>query len=246
MGSWDGWGDYDNDGYLDLVVTRGDAAIRLWRNQGDGSFAQVLSASLASESRTFIQSGSWVDFNQDGNLDLFLVTNVGKDKLFLGNGQGNHWLEVKLKGTLSNRLAVGARIFVTATIRGRGLRQMRVITASDCDQSLVAHFGLGDAGRVQKLRVEWPSGTVEELVNLGVDQVVRLVEPSLRGAFGTDGLFRITMTGNTNQAYDLEVSSDLQTWTALTNCAGPGPNGVLEVCDPTTSGTQRYYRLSPP
>ena len=105
-----GWGDFDNDGYLDLAVTKGDAPIRLWRNRGDGSFAQVLTGSLVNETGSFIQSGCWVDFNQDGNLDLFVATlNSGVDKLFMGNGNGNHWLEVKPKGTVSNRRPSGPR-----------------------------------------------------------------------------------------------------------------------------------------
>jgi len=63
----------------------------------------------------------------------------------------------------SDKLAVGAKVFATATIRGKTMRQLRLITASDGDQTLVAHFGLGDATKVDLLRIEWPIGVVQEL-----------------------------------------------------------------------------------
>jgi hypothetical protein len=96
---------------------------------------------------------------------------------------------------------------------------------------------------VDLVRIEWPSGTIEEFSNVTPRQTLTIVEPSLAGAFGTDGLFHITITGNTNQTYQLDASGDLLNWTALTNCAGPGPNATIEVCDPATGQAQRYYRL---
>ena len=49
---------------------------------------------------------------------------------------------------------------------------MRVITASDSDESLIAHFGLGDATKVTTLRIEWPSGAVQEIPNVAANQIL--------------------------------------------------------------------------
>ncbi len=243
-GSWAGWGDYNNDGFLDLAIAGGNAAVRLWRNRGDGNFDQVLTGSLVNESGSFIQSGCWVDFNQDGNLDLFLATLSGAvDKLYMGNGNGNHWLEVKLKGTASNRLAVGARVFATATVGGKVLRQMRVITASDSDQSLIAHFGLGNATNVTTLRIEWPSGAVQEFVDLAANQMLTLWEsPSLSAAMRADGACELSIKAEPNRSWRIKASSDLLTWQTLTTVTHT--TVVFQFIDTAAAGMEcRFYRV---
>jgi hypothetical protein len=240
------WGDFDNDGYLDLAVTKGDALIRLWRNRGDGSFAQVLMGSLVNESGTFNQSGCWVDFNQDGNLDFFVPTlSSGVDRLYMGNGNGNHWLEVKPKGTRSNRLAIGARIFATATIGGKVIRQMRVITASDGDQSLIAHFGLGNATTVSQLRIEWPSGTVQELSNVATNQMLTITEPRrpVLALEATPTGFTGTLNADGEQTYQVQASEDLAAgWTVLTNIT-TDKNGTAYWSDSAVSPQgRRFYK----
>ena len=84
-------------------------------------------------------------------------------------------------------MAIGARIFATANIRGKVIRQMRVITANESDQSLITHFGLGDATNVTTLRIEWPSGAVQELTNVATNQFLT--------ALGTAGHLRCRACG---------------------------------------------------
>jgi len=64
------WGDFDNDGYLDLLV-EGERN-RLWRNLGDGNFEEIFRGSPVSDSCDNAATGGWVDFNADGFLDLFV------------------------------------------------------------------------------------------------------------------------------------------------------------------------------
>jgi hypothetical protein len=239
VGSWNAWGDFDNDGYLDLAGGGGTAPNWLWRNQGNGTFTEVVGESFVTDSGSFSQSGAWVDFNGDGSLDLFVLTlQNGKDRLFMGNGNGNHWLEVRPKGTVSNRLAVGARIFTTATIRGQVMRQMRVITASDSEQTLIAHIGLGDAMKVDTLRIEWPSGIVQELKDVARDQILTVTEPP-RLIPQSAGGFRIQCW--INQSFDIQASADLASWTTVATVTNMTGKLVFEDVE-TSQHECRYYR----
>lgn len=150
---------------------------------------------------------AWGDFDRNGFLDLFVANREATGNgVYLNNGNTNHWLEVKLRGMASDRMAVGAKVFASANIRGKTMRQLRVITASDGDQTLVAHFGLGDATKVDTLRIEWPIGIVQELADVAADQILTVTEhqagatnaPSLSVAKTVDGLLRLSATGPTN------------------------------------------------
>ena len=126
---------------------------------------------------------AYADFNDDGLLDLFVV-NVGKldgtpgiARLFMNTSENsNHWLSIKLIGTASNRDGIGARIGVTAD----GVTQMREMGAS---QGLVSHsvvpvhFELGTATSAEAVEIRWPSGIVQTLTDVRVDQMLKVIEP---------------------------------------------------------------------
>jgi hypothetical protein len=251
------WWDYDNDGCIDLFVAnyskQNDC---LYRNNGNGRFTKMTTNEvglMVGDSADSVAC-AWADYDNDGFLDLYVLnddangTTVTASFLDHNNGNSNAWLTVKPIGTVSNRQGIGVKIRTLATYAGKPHWQRRDTTGGDVlnGNQLYAHFGLGDATNVTSLRIEWPSGTVEELTNVASRQILTIVEPSLGGAFGTDGLFHLTMTGNTNQTYQLSASSDLLNWTTLTNCAGPGPNTAIEVCDPAAGQAQRFYRLGAP
>ena len=87
---------------------------------------------------------------------------------------------------------------------------------------LVAHFGLGQATKAEVLRIEWPSGTVQEFPNVAAKQILTITEPPRlkAGALLPDGSFQLSLTGGIGFKYDLETSSDLSAWmlwTTLTN-----------------------------
>jgi hypothetical protein len=84
-------------------------------------------------------------------------------------------LQVRLVGTRSNRDAVGARV----TVRGGGLQQTREVHAGSAylsASSLIQHFGLGGATRVEAVEVAWPSGSRSQLTDVGVDQRLTISE----------------------------------------------------------------------
>ena len=99
--------------------------------------------------------------------------------LYHNDGNANAWLNVKLVGTQSNRSAIGAKVRVNALFRGESRSQVREISGGDSQSSqpsLNAEFGLADATIVDTLRVEWPSGIVQEQHDLEPNQFLTITE----------------------------------------------------------------------
>ena len=116
------------------------------------------------------------DFDNDGRLDL-LVSNANARPLLYRNTQptGNHWVRLTLKGTRSNPLAVGTRLWVKAG----GETQVGFVNGGNgfaSQSSLRVHFGLGDAALIERLEVAWPSGARQVFVNLQPDRIYAIVE----------------------------------------------------------------------
>ncbi len=172
------WADIDNDGDLDLFVANdGDNPAFLYFNNGDGTFTRD-ETSIAVDSTNFGKGVAFADIDEDGDLDLF-VARDGDNRLYLNNGTSNHWINIHLVGTTSNPAAIGAKVRLKATIGGAEVWQLREIsgqTGSASQSSLNAHFGLGGATVVDSIRVEWPSGIVQVLTGVGVDQFLTITE----------------------------------------------------------------------
>jgi hypothetical protein len=241
------WGDYNNDGHLDFVVGYWDKQpCRFYRNNGDGTFTQVSLGSPSTDVPAGESVPTWCDFDNDGFLDLFVATRGWPDGVnFLYRNPGrsggnlNGWLIVKPVGTLSNRSAVGAKLRVLANIRETPTWQMRQISGTYYDD-LRAHFGLGDATQVEVLRIEWPSGIVQELSNLPANQFLTVTEPPRLVPLAPCG-FQIQCW--LNQSFDIEASTDLTTWTHVTTLTNH--TGTLEFHDPDNHDHFcRYYRVA--
>ena len=117
------------------------------------------------------RGAAYADIDGDGDLDIIL-TQVRARPLLLRNdlALGHHWLRTKLVGRGSNRDAIGAWIELTAG----GITQRRQVmpTRSYLSQvELPVTFGLGRTDRIESLKVEWPDGTRQELLNVPVDSV---------------------------------------------------------------------------
>ena len=190
------WGavffDYDNDGDEDLYVASGflqdDPPLDLkkqpnvlLRNDGDGSFTDVSEISGADDPG-FGRGAVYLDYNNDGCLDLY-IANLGTSavsaqhaKLFENRCDwGNGWLVIRTVGTASNRDGIGARITVVAGEK----TQIREVSAGGSNKSqsmLPVHFGLGKAEMVDSVQVRWPSGTVQTLRDVAVNQRITIVE----------------------------------------------------------------------
>lgn len=184
------WGDFNNDGFLDLYVVNsgsdpdGKGPNFLYRNNGDGTFTDV-AASVGVDDLVLSRGrgAAWADYDGDGFLDLF-VTNgedgtdfiSGPQFLFHNEGNANRWLEIKLVGTVSNRQALGTKV----TIKTGSTIQYRELNGSDghylSQGAAPLHFGLGQISVVDQITIKWPSGVTNTLNNVAGGQLITVTE----------------------------------------------------------------------
>ncbi|MBM3793068.1 MAG: CRTAC1 family protein [Acidobacteria bacterium] len=183
--------DFDNDGWPDLLCANGHVypevdgrinetyhqPLQLLRNQSGGKFAEV--KSLAGLPRQSSRGGAYADFDNDGDVDFAISTMDGKP-MVIENLGGNReaWLSVRLEGTRSNRMGVGARVKVTP-VEG-GAPQFQTLRAgegylSSNDPRL--HFGLGASGGAVRVEVKWPSGVIQTIDSDSVRRELVIREP---------------------------------------------------------------------
>ncbi len=176
------WGDYDNDGLLDLfVANRIGSTCFLYHQKVGGVFSRVDMGSMTSEPGNH-HGAAWTDYDNDGWLDLAVARGQESGSVVYHNtGGANTWLKVKLRGHSSNRLAIGARIRAEAVMRGTNGWQMRELSGGNGlgQAAPEAHFGLADATSVRTLRIEWPSGQVQEFSAVPARQILTVEESTL-------------------------------------------------------------------
>jgi hypothetical protein len=196
------WGDLDNDGDLDLVVTvesnagaeEPDARDLLYLNRGDGTFVDIaVAAGAIGYPDPKGQTLALADYDRDGWLDVLMVnqriargtrgsprrwmlTNLLLRNASHRDGTPGHWLVVRLRGTVSNRDGIGARVYVRASGREQ-LREQNGGAHLFAQHGPELHFGLGDATRVDTVRVVWPSGIEQTLVDVAADRRLLIAEP---------------------------------------------------------------------
>jgi len=196
------WGnefvDFDNDGDRDLFIANGhferearevaDSASYLspnilLMNTGDGKFVNVSDKSGSGLQVKLCSRGAgFDDLDNDGDIDV-VILNWKERPTILRNDSpgGNHWLQVRLRGTKTNRSGVGARVKVTAG----DLVQVDEVHSGRGYQSHYGtrlHFGLGKADRIDRIEVRWIGGGVDVLKNVRADRLVTIAEGSAPAA----------------------------------------------------------------
>ncbi|MGO4880924.1 MAG: CRTAC1 family protein [Bryobacteraceae bacterium] len=194
MSGWgDGIADFDNDGWKDLFVARAnvDENIHLFsprtfeepnaifRNLGNGKFQNV-SATAGPDFQ--IAAGhrgvAFGDLDNDGRMDAVVTVLNNPAEIFHNTTRnGNHWILLKLSGTKSNRMGIGAKIRLTAA---DGSVQYNHVTtsvgyASSSDSRV--HFGLGANALAKEIRIAWPSGIEQVLRDVSADRILPITEP---------------------------------------------------------------------
>ncbi len=184
-------GDYDNDGWKDLLMSDGHVYPQadkynwgtswkerpmLFHNIGGKRFEPVPAVAGTGLADVIAGRGMAVgDLFNDGKLDAVINVMDGHPVLLRNvSDYHNHWLELKLVGK-TPRDAVGATVYLTAN----GMRQREDVLSGGSYLSSNdprPHFGLGQATTVEKLEVRWPDGTVESFAVPGVDRILTLTE----------------------------------------------------------------------
>ena len=185
--------DADNDGDPDLYVANGhiDEDIdqfdpqatygqsdQLYLNDGQGRFADASAAAgVAAPTRDLVGRGSAVaDYDNDGDLDLFLLNTGQRALLWRNDTQAGHYLALALEGRTSNRDGYGARVEVR--VGGRTLVAEKRSAASYLSQNDARmFFGLGPNEEAEQVEIAWPSGIRQVLTGVHAGQVLRVIEP---------------------------------------------------------------------
>ena len=193
-----GWGngifDFDNDGWKDLFVARANVMDNIselypdrkypepntvFRNLGQAKFADVSGAAGPDFQRAAAHRGvAFGDIDNDGRIDAVVSVLGGNVQLFHNISKtGNHWILLKLVGTKSNRMGIGAQIHI---VTDDGRQQWNEVTtavgyASSSDSRV--HFGLGHSRLVKELDIRWPSGIRQHLHDVAADRVMTIEEP---------------------------------------------------------------------
>jgi hypothetical protein len=171
------WGDYDNDGDLDLYVTNDyNQNNFFYSNNDDGSFTKITTGDLVNDGGRS-NGATWADYDNNGYLDLFVPNGASPSQsncLYRNNGIfNNNWINIKCVGTISNTSAIGARVKAKSTINGTAVWQVREIcgqTGFNAQNSFNVEFGLGDGSVVDSLIIKWPSEIVDIYSNIEINK----------------------------------------------------------------------------
>jgi hypothetical protein len=118
------------------------------------------------------------DFDNDGRLDMFVANANGEPFLYRNTeNTGNHWVQFALRGTKSNKAAVGAQV----RLKAGGTTRLQFISGGNSfagQSSNRVHFGLGEVTKIDQIEVRWPAGQREVFTGLAADKLNKIVEGS--------------------------------------------------------------------
>ena len=177
------WGDADNDGDLDLFVTNDyNENNCFYENNGNGSFTKLFEGSFVNDGGRS-NGATWVDYNMDGFLDLFVPNGQQPSQsnfLYRNNGSSaNNWINIICVGIISNRSAIGTKIRAKAVINSQPVWQLRQVsgqTGFNAQNSFNIEFGFGDAAIIDSLIIIWSGGTVDVYDNVQVNKFYKATE----------------------------------------------------------------------
>lgn len=171
--------DFNNDGYVDLLYSGEEHY--LFYNDGDGTFSLALNPFGANDIHSFAVG----DLNHDGFLDIYASHGSGfnslgsvDDDMFLNNGNSNHFVVIDLEGRQSNINGIGARIEIYGPW-GKQIREVRSGEGYGVMNTFSQHFGIGSSTDLDSVIVRWPSGIVDKLENLAIDQFHKILEENV-------------------------------------------------------------------
>lgn len=187
-----GFGDFDNDGWPDVLIANGNFSsltdvlenepryrepLQLFRNIGGHSFQDVADAAGLNAGALQSRRGTaFGDINNDGNLDIVVFNVNGLPSLFINEGKSaNHRVLFRLVGSKSSRLAIGARV----TVQSGGMSQIDEVRGGggyNSSNDTRLHFGLGNSAVMTTVEVRWQSGVRQEFKDVAADAIYQIDE----------------------------------------------------------------------
>ena len=180
--------DFNNDGWKDLFTANSHVNDQIEQfepaaykqpnsilvNLGNGKFRDVSSDAGPDFQHPRAHRGAaFADFNRDGKIDVVVSSLGGPAELWENVSPGDHaWITLKLVGTKSNRDGIGARVLV-----GNQANHMTSAVGYASSSHRGVHFGLGKTENIDVVKIEWPSGIVQNLAALEANQVIEVREP---------------------------------------------------------------------
>jgi hypothetical protein len=183
--------DFDNDGWKDIFASRGDVQSpamaerrqidqpnTVFRNIPGGRWSALTAeAGFTDQPPRRHRGSAFGDLNHDGKLDLVVTALSAPAEIWINDSPGdNHWLEIALQGTKSNRDGIGTKIRILAHGKSQ-FNHMTTATGYASSSAGPVHFGLGAADTVDEIDVSWPSGIKQVLQHIQADQVLKIKEP---------------------------------------------------------------------
>jgi hypothetical protein len=193
MSGWsNGIFDFDNDGWKDLFVARGNVLDNValfssrkyeepnsvFRNLANGTFQEVsATAGPGFQHAAAHRGAAFGDLDNDGRVDAVVTVLNGKMEYFHNTtSNGNHWILLKLAGVKSNRMGLGAQIGITAEDGSKQYNHATTAVGYGCSSDPRVHFGLGASKTVREIEIRWPSGIRQTLRNVPADQILTVEE----------------------------------------------------------------------
>lgn len=177
--------DFDNDGWMDVLISGSSGSSstgRLFRNNHNNTFTAVTNA-FPTAANNALHSFGLGDLNHDGKMDIYAGYATGytspsntDDVLWLNTtDNNNHFVTFNLRGVVSNRDALGARVFLYGAW-GVQTREVRSGESYGTCNTFNLHFGLGTASTIDSVVINWPSGIVDKLFGKPADQFITVIE----------------------------------------------------------------------
>jgi hypothetical protein len=169
------FGDFNHDGFQDIIVNMDQGNTKVYMNNGNGTFSDA----TATSGITYCEeptSCSIADIDGDGDLDLYISDKCMKNKMLLNRCNDSNFLRVKLVGSVSNRFGIGSKICLYN--QNDSLLQYRELCVGKARLAMcepVAHFGI-EYGPLYRIRVIFPSGITVDSANVDAAQTITIYE----------------------------------------------------------------------